>query len=375
MNAVKVTAVEAVQFSAPLIVPIRYGTIERRKSASVLIRVRAENGFVGYGEACCVPQLSGESAESVVSLIDLYLRGLLVGTDAIAWRPTMGFFRRRFPRSFVALSAVESALIDLVGKSLGTSASVLLDGRYRSEVEVCACISWNKDADAMASDAAAKSKDHSILKLYAGPEDLKSDLRRVEKVRRLVDKDMRIMVDVKGLWSTHTAVSAAPVLQELGVFLVEQPLSPRNHLGAIEVTRIYRDQYGILTAADESLETPEDAFRLSAEGGFTSFNIGISKMGGLDPALQAAHVAQAAHIPILMGSFAELGIATAAGLHLAAAMPELVATSYLSGPDRYTETITSPTLLPQNGKTAIPDRPGLGVDVDEEKILAMTAKG
>ncbi len=89
MQAVPIQAIETIQFSAPLKEPVRYGKIERLRSASVLVRMRAENGLIGYGEACCVPQLTGESAESVVSLVDLYLRKMIAGTDVLNWRRTM----------------------------------------------------------------------------------------------------------------------------------------------------------------------------------------------------------------------------------------------------------------------------------------------
>jgi muconate cycloisomerase len=373
MNAITIAAIETVPFSAPLTVPVRYGKIERRRSASVLIRLRADSGLVGYGEACAVPQLTGESAESIVSVVDLYWRNAIVGTDVMNWRRTMAEIRRRFPKSFVAMSAVETAMLDLAGKSLGVPAFCLLGGKYRERIELCASISWNASAEAMAEDAARKSTEYAVLKVYVGPDDVALDLRRLEAVRAAAGDKARIMLDAKGLWPAHTAIAAAPALKDLGVFLVEQPVAPEDKSGAAAVTRVYLERYGMLTAADESVETSEDVLQLSGALQFSSLNIGVTKMGGPEAAMRAAHVAQAATMPILIGSFAELGIATAAGIHLAAATAELVAPSYLSGPDRFTQTITYPTLLPQAGHVSLPEGAGLGVAVDEDCIAAMAS--
>src|SRR5665213_223584 len=183
---ITIAAIETVMFSAPLTVPVRYGKLERVRSASTLMRVRADNGLVGYGEGCAVPQLTGESAESIVALVDLYLRSMLVGTDAINWRGTMAEIRRRFPRSFVGLSAVETALVDLVGKSLGISASHLMGSRHRDRIELCASISWDKSAATMARDAKTKSEDHKVLKVYVGPDAPAHDMHRLEAIRAAV---------------------------------------------------------------------------------------------------------------------------------------------------------------------------------------------
>lgn len=67
-------------------------------------------------------------------------------------------------------------------------------------------------------------------------------------MRKAVGDDIRIMLDVKALWSAHTALSAGLELEALGVFLVEQPLSPDDHHGAQAVTRGYQDRLGLLTA-------------------------------------------------------------------------------------------------------------------------------
>ncbi len=373
-GAARITKIEAVRFSVPLETPARYGKIERTCSASVLVRIKANDGLTGYGEACAVPQLTGESAESVAALVDTYANALVADTEVLDWRRTILDLRRRFPRSFVALAAVETAFLDLAGKALGLPVHHLIGGKFRDRIELCGSVSWNMDPRAMAEEAKVKGREYGALKVYVGPADVASDLRRLEAVRAALDDRTAIMLDVKGLWDTASALKAGSALAGLGVLLVEQPVSPEDHEGAAQVSRCYLERHGLLTTADESAETPEAVARIGAGREFSSLNVGVTRMGGPDAASRCAQVARAVHLPVLVGSFAELGIATAAGIHLAAAIPELVVPAYLGGPARYTKAITSPALLPESGTVAVPDGPGLGVEVDEDMIAELSTR-
>jgi glycine/D-amino acid oxidase-like deaminating enzyme len=83
----KIARVEAVPLDARLKAPFRFGNVVRTTSANVLVRVVGEDGLVGYGEACPVPQLTAETQESVVALVEQRVAPELVGEDARQWRP------------------------------------------------------------------------------------------------------------------------------------------------------------------------------------------------------------------------------------------------------------------------------------------------
>jgi muconate cycloisomerase len=100
-------------------------------------------------------------------------------------------------------------------------------------------------------------------------------------------------------------------------------------------------------------------------------NVGISKLGGVLVALDAAAVARAARLKVTVGSVVELGVATAAGAQLAAALPDIAYPSYLMGARKYERQISWPPPEIANGRLAISTGPGLGVEVDEEAVAAM----
>ncbi len=99
--------------------------------------------------------------------------------------------------------------------------------------------------------------------------------------------------------------------------------------------------------------------------------MGLSKLGGITAAFDAATTARALQLTVMVGSVVELGIATAAGLQLAAALPELAYPSYLMSPLKYTRQITWPPFEPLDSALAVPVDPGLGVEIDAEAVQAM----
>src|ERR1041385_4774017 len=115
----KIATVEAVPLAARLRVPFRFGNVVRMTSANVLVRITTEDGLVGDGEACPVPQLTAETQESVVALIEQRVAPELLGADARQWRPLLARVSKRLFQATFTLAAVDMALLDLAGKAHG----------------------------------------------------------------------------------------------------------------------------------------------------------------------------------------------------------------------------------------------------------------
>src|SRR3954465_7499571 len=138
----KIASVEAVPLAARLRVPFRFGNVVRATSANVLVRVTTEDGLVGYGEACPVPQLTAETQESVVALVEQRVASELGGRDAPHGRPLISRVGKRLFQATFTLAAVEMALLDLAGKALGIPVHQLLGGRFRDEIELHGSVGW-----------------------------------------------------------------------------------------------------------------------------------------------------------------------------------------------------------------------------------------
>jgi L-alanine-DL-glutamate epimerase-like enolase superfamily enzyme len=360
-----------VPLDARLRVPFRFGNVVRTTSANVLVRITSDDGHTGYGEACPVPQLTAETQESVVALVEQRIAPELVGEDAGRWRPLLGQVARRLFQAPFTLAAVDMALLDIVGKFRGLPVHELLGGRHRDAIELHGSVGWDEDPERVADTAQEQAGEFQWLKLYAGTGTLTEDLKRIEACRRRVGDDHPFLLDVNGLWSPLQAIAAGPVLRELGVAVVEQPVAAGDDDGQARVAAVYAEQHQIAVVADERVRAASDVHRVAVTAAAHGVNVGVSKMGGIVAAFDAAATARSAFLAVSVGSVVELGVATAAGLQLAAALPEVSQPSYLIGSRKYERQITSPPLEIVDSRLAVGTAPGLGVEVDEEAVAAM----
>ena len=367
----RIARVEAVPLDARFKTPFRFGKVVRTTSANVLVRIVGDDGLVGYGEACPVPQLTAETQESVVALVEQRVAPELMGQDPLRWRPLLGQIAKRLVQASFTQAAVDMALVDLAGKALGVPVCELLGGRHRDAVEVHGSVGWDADPERVADTAEQQAPEFRWLKLYAGTGTLEQDLERIAAVRRRVGDGHPFLLDVNALWTPLQAIAAAPVLRELGVAAVEQPVAPGDDAGQARVAAVYAEQHGIGVIADERVRCAADAYSVAVTGAAQCVNVGVSKLGGIVAAFDAATTARSAFLATSVGSVVELGVATAAGLQLAAALPEVAYPSYLIGSRKYVRQITAAPLEVVDSALAVGTAPGLGVDVDEEAVAAM----
>ena len=364
----KIARVEAIPLRAAFSRPFSFGTVDRTASQNVVLRLTLDGGAEGFGEACPVPAFSGETQESVVGLLEGPVRDALIGADPLSHG---ALIRRLTPilasRPFT-LAAVDMALYDLAGRALGVSASALLGGACRDRIEMHGSIGWASAAAEMAENARGQlALGYRTVKLYVGRDDLAADLDRVRAVREAVGEEVGLIVDVNGLWDFPACRRALGALRDLGVSLLEQPLPPWHRDGLRRITEAGR----VDVAGDESIYTGFDVAEAGRLGTMDAVNLGISKMGGLWRARDAAAAAAAAGLRVLVGSVLELDIATAAGLQFAAALETLPYPSYLIGPIKYERRISAAAFEVRDGAVAVPAGPGLGIDVDPDALAAL----
>lgn len=367
----KIASIEAIPLHATLSKPFKFGHVIRLVSANVVIKITGEDGAVGWGEACPVPQLTGETQQSIVDIVDNRLAPLLVGVEPLSWRSIMTRLESSLVGYTFTRAAIETALLDLVGRSIGAPIWQVLGGRFREEIELHGSVGWDSDTQTVVDEVRRQAAEFRTIKLYVGPGDLDADLRTVAAVRGAVPDEIDFIVDVNGLWSRSDAVKAASRLAEAGVSLLEQPLPPADLEGAQLITKLYRDDLGIDIAMDEGLRTARHAARAGAEHSASIATIAMLKLGGPATALHVAITAAEYGLGVMVGSVVELGIATAAGVHLAACIERLDYPGYLMGPRKYSHQVTAEKNQVIDGRFIVPTGVGLGVEIDEEMITSM----
>jgi L-alanine-DL-glutamate epimerase-like enolase superfamily enzyme len=370
VTIVKIRSVEAIPLAASFKKIFRFGTTDRSTSPNVILRVTTDEGLVGYGEACPVQAFTSETQASIVELVEGRVAPTLVGRDATQRLPLLADLARVLRFAPFTDAAVDTALLDLLGKRAGVPVSALLGGAFRDRVEVHGSVTWDEDPARVAESALEQRETYRWLKLYAGRGQVDEDLDRLQAVRDAVGPDTRLMVDINGMWEPSDVIRALDRTGEIGLELLEQPLPT----GAESFQRDLVARLSIDVAADESVRTVTDAATVVRERTATVINVGHSKLGGPTAALQSAQLAAANGVGVMVGSVIEMGIATAMGLHLAAALPGLSYPSYLMGPLKYREQITAEQVTVVDAHVTVPQGAGLGIDVDEEALRRLDAR-
>jgi L-alanine-DL-glutamate epimerase-like enolase superfamily enzyme len=366
----KITSVEAVPLAVSFRSTFRFGTTDRSTSPQVVVVIRTDDGVVGYGEACPVPAFTSETQSGIVELVEQRIAPALTGKDPVNRVALLAELAKVVRFAPFTIAAVDTALLDLVGRATGVPVYALLGGAFRSRTEAHGSVGWDENPAKMADLAVEQAQTYRWLKLYAGRGELGADLDRLQAVRDAVGPDVRLFVDINGMWTPSALLAALPRVHEIGLELLEQPLPPSA--AAFQTALVER--LDVAVAADESVRTPADAATVVAQRSATVINLGHAKLGGPTAAMHAAQIALGSGIDVMVGSVIEMGLSNAMGLHVAAALPRLAFPSYLMGPLKYREQITHEQVEVVDGHIAIPDGPGLGVTVDEQELARLDAR-
>jgi O-succinylbenzoate synthase len=193
--------------------------------------------------------------------------------------------------------------------------------------------------------------------------DLRADADRVAAIRRAIGPDGRIRVDANGAWTVRQAVSAIRTLDEAagGLEYVEQPCPSLPELA--EVRSLVRP----MIAADESIRRASDPAKVALAGAADIAVVKVAPLGGVRAALA---IARAAGLPVVVSSAVDSSVGLAAGLALAAALPELPYACGLGTASLLAEDVTTDVLQPMHGFIAVPDR-----SPTPDRLAAVTADG
>jgi muconate cycloisomerase len=364
----KITRLEPIPINVPLKPGLTTKTShgEHVDSPYVIVRVHTDEGLVGLGEATLAPRWSGETSPGCVAAIEGLIAPALIGED-----PTQVSLLRRKMDGVIRLNpftkaAIEMALWDLAGKSAGVPVYQLLGGKVRDEMPIKVVVGAFDVPKAV--DLAKQFLDWGVtcLKVKVGL-DPEQDIKRVQAVRELAGPEIPIGIDANCGWSVPQATRMLKRLAEFDILFAEQPIptADRSELAAL------RRQTDIPIMADESVFTLNDAWHLTAERAVDILSVYPGKHGGLQATVEITHVAKAAGIVCSMGSNLELGIGTAAMLHVGAAAASIASEQYpgdFIGPLYHAADMLETPLALGPESANVPDGPGLGVELDEEQL-------
>ncbi len=368
-----IRSISATIVEAPTLRRHRLSNTEVTHQGYVLVRVLLDNGVTGIGEASTLggPRWAEESVESISAAIVNYLAPVLRGGSAMAFEANAIRMGKAATRNFAAKGAIESALVDAVGKTLGLPASALLGGAVRQRVGVIwALASGDSGQELEEAREKLRRREHRDFKIKFGFDRPPNDLKRLETLRRGLGDDVRLIVDINQGWSEAECIRFIPALEELDVALVEQPVPALQ----LEAMARVAARTSIPLLIDEAAFTKEEIARSAAMGCGSVYSLKLVKSGGLFEMKRAAGVAAAHGLELYGGCLLESSIGAAAHLAAFSTMPKLEWGTEHFGPRILVDDLVTETLRFEEFEICIPEGPGLGVQLDEDKIRSFARK-
>jgi muconate cycloisomerase len=334
---------------------------------TVVVKLTADNGTVGWGQCVPSPRWSYETVETCETTIQNYLSPVLVGADPFAIDAIHAEMNRAIAPSFstgqpIAKSGIDLALHDLAGQASSYSAAQRWDKLPSRPVTLSWTINVRHLDEVGAEIAEATRRGYTSFNIKVAP-DLNFDLEVCSLVRELAPQ-ATIWADANGGYVDFlTGKMAAMRLRDFGVVALEQPF-PANHLGDYRklhrtcATRIVMDE-GIVSRRDL-----EEFLSLEMLSGVA---IKVARCGGLTEARRVLDFARNEGLLILGSGLTDPDLSLAASLILFSAY-ELQVPAALNGPQYLTTSILREPLVVEKGAIAPPTGPGLGVEVDTRKL-------
>lgn len=366
MNNVYIKKIQTELLDIPIKRPHQFSTEKVSTKSFVLLRIELSNGIVGIGEGT-TPGIwwNGESVETMKLVIDRYVSPLLLDENIKFINKHMNVINRQIRANPFAKATVEMALFDALGKLYKVPVHQLLGSLQQDKIPVrWALASGTEEGDIEEARDAVLNNLFANFKTKSGKEKPEEDAKRNLRIAEGIKDYSTIGIDPNGSWDRITTMKYMDAFFEAGIDFLEQPLDPRDIEGAAMLV----DMKKVPIMADESLATVEDAYMLAKEKAANIFSLKVHKSGGMKNTIKIAGIAEAAGISCFGGTSLESSVGTAASLHAVASISNLDYGTEFFGPVWLADDIVKEPLKIQDGFIYVPDKPGLGVELDEEKV-------
>ena len=350
----KITEIRAIPLAVPLQVAGPPSPWAPGAGKQILVRATIDEGLIGWGEC-----FAYGATDAVCHVVDAALAPIVLGQDPTQIESLVDRMHRalmiwgRRGLAMMAVSGVELALWDLVGKARNAPVYELLGGLCQSRLRVYASLlRYDTPSQVGQAVAATVALGHGAVKLH------QIDVESVAVAREVARDGVELMLDTNCPWSVEEAIRVGRRLERFDLRWLEEPVwPPEDYAGLARVRAALR----IPIAAGENDATVFGFRELIAQGAADIVQPSVTKVGGLLEMKKIAVLAAAANVTLVPHSF-YYGPGLAASLHLAAATPGVPYVEFPGTP--LVASLTAEPIRFAGGAVSVPDRPGLGADPD-----------
>jgi D-galactarolactone cycloisomerase len=371
-----IKSVKAHVVSAPIARPFQSsrGWLYKTRG-TCLVEIETKDGVVGWGE-CYGPSAVAKS------FIDTQLAAQIVGRDAfdieVIWEHLYNRIKDYGMKgmAIAAISGIDIALHDIVGKICGKPIHKLIGGAFRQEVVCYATGLYFTDMDRLVPEAVEEAEGYAragftAIKMKIGLGNLARDIERIAAVRKAIGPGIQLMVDANHCFSVPNAIKLGRKLEELDIAWFEEPISPEDIDGYVEVSRALD-----MAVAGGENEFTRWGFREAIQRkAMDIVQPDVCAAGGISECKRIAALASANGVECVPHAWGS-AVGLAATIQFLASLPDQPPSLIPMPPllefeqeqNPFRDHLAKMPIVQKNGRIAVPTGPGLGIEIDRAVI-------
>ncbi len=377
----KISKIETIPIRLPTRRVHQWASLTTPIGVYVIVKLYTDEGLVGWGEAPVLKDWGGdhgkyfgETPQTTAHIINDVLAPALHGKDPRRFETIHALMDKAVKGYPYCKAAIDTAMYDVVGKALHVPAYQLLGGCFRERVSIAHSLGLMEIKKAVDEALEAKAEGVKTIKLKGGV-DQKRDVELVKQIRNAIGGELNICVDAnQGYPTPKAAIKTIRAMEEFGLLYMEQPVEGIDRMAEVA------SRVDTPIMADESAWTPEDVLEIAKKKAADIVSLYTTKPGGMFKAKKVAAVAEAAGLQCNVNGSVETGVGNAANLHLAAStgvvtLGCVVPVSTPKGKGKkgiagiyYQDDIIQEAFEYADGDIVVASKPGLGIELDEEKL-------
>jgi len=362
----KIVKVEGIALSAKIDKPFQISTTIFNEVRALVVKVTTDDGIVGIGES-----LVRESPKATKYLVEEMLAPKIIGDDpmdaAAIWWKMFSVMRTRGHTKGVfleAISGIDVAIWDIIGKSLNMPTYKVLNGFGRKELPAYASSVFIGSIQNMIEQTEKfLNKGYKTIKIKLGMGTHK-DVDAIKAIREYVGESVRLMIDCNSIYDAGTAIELGRKLEKYDIYWMEEPVPPYD----LEGYRLVRNNQPLRLASGEG-EYGMYGFRdLLDTNSLSIVQPDLGRVGGYTEGMRVAALIYSKNLKIAPHTGMCSALNIVASMHYAAAAPNLFMFEFMDLEHPLIEMFSTPIPRPENGIIKMSEKPGIGLELDMNKI-------
>lgn len=333
-------------------------------AASLIYKIVTDEGIIGWGESNRII-----NRDTHLAIFENLIKPAILGKDPYDVFTICSQLLRSVETPIASngiISGIEIACWDIIGQACGQPICNLIGGQIREKVEIAYCLGIYSEEETIKKIEQIKAQNYSVIKTKGG-ENVELDIRRAHFFREQLGNEIKLRIDMNQAYDVSEAIRYLNGVDELNLEYIEQPI-PTNQFSALQSLRA-RAKTPI--AINEDCYIRHNLYECIKRNAIDIAVVDLDQIGGITRMTKISNLCSEAGIPLAHHCGFDMGIKLAAILHVNAALEAFthaMDSTYMGHQDD----ILEEKIVIENGSYKVPELPGLGIVVDEEKIRRYT---